>query len=508
MLRTTLSVIGSLLLVVGLLGFAPAPEGLAAVNPAPAVGEEDLFNLAPVYNFNFAADNGGNVDQQGTDIEFFSIPDGEGGEQDWAVVGDHSDGVYLFDITDPEDIPEPTYQPCANPRNDVGVKQWTESDGTLRTIIGLSMEGDGDLMCSEADPEGSTFDDNGVAMFDVTDPTTPKPFATISVGKGGAHNFVFHPTAPVAYVWNGELARGAYDPVAVSTIQMIDLRPAIDEDHADYTGDGEDMVALIGPQTLGSVHDGEISPDGNLLYVASENNYEIFSIAEDPFDPVRLGAYVPNPGTYAHGYFPTASGDVSITNNESLALGGFFYSGTTVCPGEGLGFYDSSDPANVIGPVGYYVPPVYGHGPDHRACTSHFGRVVYDNDVVMTLGWYILGTRVVDFSDPANPIEIGAATLEPTGGEHDAGTEAWAAKTYKGKPYVFVGDQGRGFDVFRWTGDPACGNPFDDTYVPNCLEGRGPGDTTTEPPALMRSLSASAAVAPRELTTFRFSCQV
>lgn len=72
MLRTTLSIAGSLLLVVGLLGFAPAPESIAT--PAPAVGQEDLFNFEHVYNFNFAAASAGNSGQQGTDLEFFTMP--------------------------------------------------------------------------------------------------------------------------------------------------------------------------------------------------------------------------------------------------------------------------------------------------------------------------------------------------------------------------------------------------------------------------------------------------
>ncbi len=33
------------------------------------------------------------------------------------------------------------------------------------------------------------------------------------------------------------------------------------------------------------------------------------------------------------------------------------------------------------------------------------------------------------------------------------GAETWSAKFHKGQ-YVYTGDLGRGFDVYRWTGEP------------------------------------------------------
>jgi hypothetical protein len=46
--------------------------------------------------------------------------------------------------------------------------------------------------------------------------------------------------------------------------------------------------------------------------------------------------------------------------------------------------------------------------------------------------------------EAGTPFELAGAVLE--------GTETWAAKFYKG-PYVYAGDLGRGFDVFRWSGE-------------------------------------------------------
>ncbi|MBW3618802.1 MAG: hypothetical protein KY461_01025 [Actinobacteria bacterium] len=473
--RTWGSAFATAVLAVGLVGFAPAEVR----RDAPAVGETDLFNLEHVYNFNIeasewdleAADH--DVDEQGTDLEFFTT-EVDGVARDYAVVGGYSRGAYIFDITDPAATELAQFVPCAQPRNDVAVGQY-EVDGDQRTFIGLSLQRG--TVCAEAGPVVNDGPSGGFAFFDVTDPTQPAVgLGAVQVGFGGVHNLVFHPTEPLAYIWNGAL------PGAVSSIPIVDF------------SDLSAITVSEGPTTLGGPHDGELSPDGTRLYVASENNYEIFDNT-DPRNPVRIGAFTPNIGTYAHGYFPTPDGRLAITNNESLALGGFFRANSGVCPGEGLAFYDTSDPGAVVAPLGYFAPPVQGQT-DARACTSHFGRIA-DNNQVMTIGWYILGTRVIDFSDPSAPREIGAATIadeedDPTEG----GSEAWSSKTYEG-PYVYVGDLRRGFDVFRWSG-PTCGPdhaapgawPWADGWTPDCVpDGRA---TLVEPTTAM-------APDPREL---------
>ena len=264
----------------------------------------------------------------------------------------------------------------------------------------------------------------GIGVFDITDPYDWEPMYMLRTGHGGVHNFIFHPTKPYGYASNGALPGGLND---IPIVDFTDL---------------DNPVVLTGrAPTEGGVHDVEFSPNGDRAYAASENNYRIYDTT-DPANPVLLSR-TPNVGTYAHGVFPSPDGGLMVTNNESLALGGFFAEGTTVCPGEGLASYDTTDEGAPIGPLGYYVPDVTGHGPDARACTSHFGRFATGTKV-LSMGWYIAGTRVVDWSDPSNPVELAGAVLE--------GTETWAAKFHKG-PYVYAGDLGRGFDVFRWSGE-------------------------------------------------------
>lgn len=262
----------------------------------------------------------------------------------------------------------------------------------------------------------------GIGVFDITDPFEWKPMYRLQTGLGGVHNFIFHPTQPYGYISNGAL------PGGFNEIPIVDFT------------DLDNPKILRGPDTEGGVHDTEFSPEGDRAYAASENNYRIYDTTK-PWRP-ELISRTPNVGSYAHGVFPSSDRKLMVTNNESLVLGGFFVEGSGVCPGEGLASYDITDEGSPAGPLGYYTPNVVGPT-DERPCTSHFGRFAPDTKV-MSIGWYIAGSRVVDWSDPGNPEEVAGAVLEDT--------NTWAAKFHKG-PYLYAGDMGRGFDVFRWSGD-------------------------------------------------------
>jgi hypothetical protein len=72
-------------------------------------------------------------------------------------------------------------------------------------------------------------------------------------------------------------------------------------------------------------------------------------------------------------------------------------------------------------------------------CSVH----VFSSDgPLVFIGSYNAGLQVVDYSDPANPRQVGHFIAE--------GTTAWGALYHRG--YVYVGDMARGLDVFRYTG--------------------------------------------------------
>jgi hypothetical protein len=410
------------------------PVGSAGADQAAAPGDPELINFAHVFNYTPAAPPADPI-SRGTDIEFYTadvpkrdyatgqlldeagnpLPEGSPPvvvTRDFAIMGSYLGGAYVFDITNPETPQFVKNIPCNQTQNDVQIKQF----GT-RWVLALARDGTARPCVTKS--FGVTTG-AGIAVFDVTDPYAYKDMYSFRT-VGGAHNFTFHPTKPFGWVSTGDL------PGAVNHIPIIDFT---DVDNPKLAAD---------PQSIGGPHDISFSLDGTRAYVASENNHRIYDTT-NPAAPVQL-SMVPNNGTYSHGYDPTPDKKIAVQTNESLALGGFFAGGTTVCPGEGLTFYsiEGSREQSPV-PQGYFLANVQGHGPDNRSCTGHVGKL---GNKGMVTGWYIGGVRAIDFSNPSQPREVGSAVMP--------GAEVWAAKFYKG-PYVYAADQRRGFDVFRWTG--------------------------------------------------------
>jgi hypothetical protein len=434
-------------------GQPPQREGTAV---AEAPGDRQLVNFEHVYNF---TPTGPPLDQEGkgTDHEFYTatVPkrnyetgqllDANGAplaagaapvmeQRDFAIMGSYLGGAWIFDITDPESVQFVKNIPCNQTQNDIQIKQFGS-----RWVLALARDGN-DKPC--ADPALGTATGGGIAVFDVTDPFNPTPMYSFRV-VSGAHNFTFHPTKPYGWISHGDIS-GASGANYRAEIPILD-----------FTDVNNPVLAATVSLGQGSPHDITFSADGQRAFVANENNFRIFDTT-DPKAPVPVNSQIiPNQGTYAHGFDPTPDRKLAVTTNESLALGGFFAPSTAVCPGEGLAFYNVEG-ANERNPqrLGNFLASVQGPAPpgDNRACTGHVGKL---GNKAMTLGWYIGGVRVVDYSNPAQPREVGIAVMP--------GAEVWSAKWYKG-PYVYASDMRRGFDVFRWTG--AQPPPWQDTAGP------------------------------------------
>lgn len=435
-----LAIVGAL--AASMLALVP---GASAQEPPKLAGEQSLFNFEHVKNIQTT---GTPADGHATDLEFYSptIPlrdengtkvlDEDGNEilvqRDFAVMGSYPQGsgggAWIYDITDPEDVFLVTNLKCIQSQNDVQIKRFGD-----RWILALAKDGSGNPCATQPDMiHYGAGGQAGIAVFDISDPHEIEQLYTFRT-VGGAHNFTFHPTKPFGWVSTGDL------PGLQNHIPIIDFT------------DLEKPVLANDVPNLGGPHDIAFSVDGNRAYVASENNWKIYD-STNPAAPTQI-TQIPNAGTYAHGFDPTPDGKYAIGTNESLALGGFFVGGSAVCPGEGLTIFDITNEATPV-PVGEYEAPVVGNPNSSRACTGHVGEIA-PNGRVMAMGWYAGGARVIDFSNPSAPREIGHAVM--------ADAEVWTANFYKG-PYLYTADQRRGFDVFKWTAGPVA--PWETSFTP------------------------------------------
>lgn len=106
-------------------------------------------------------------------------------------------------------------------------------------------------------------------------------------------------------------------------------------------------------------------------------------------------------------------------------------------------------------------------------CSVH----VFSSDgPLVFIGSYNAGLQVIDYSDPANPRQVGHFIAE--------GTTAWGALYHRG--YVYLGDMARGLDVFRYTG------PRPD--LPDLTINRGGISFSSQSPQSGESVTISARV--------------
>jgi hypothetical protein len=427
---------------------ALAQVGETGARAAARAEAPDLEGFEHVYHFDMhKADSGEGARKfdsfdQGTDIEFFTptVPvrgadgkpvlgaDGEPltHERDFAIVGSYDRGAFIFDITDPEKTVFVDQLVCRQRQNDIQIRQFGD-----RWLVLLSKDGNSGAICPTerviAAPRptvpGNSGQANpntaGVAVFDVTDPyASSKQIYNLQV-HDGAHNWTWHPTEPVGWVSTGDLPGG------------VDHLPVYD------FADPDNPKLVSDMQVEGGPHDITFSADGTRGYIASENNVRVYD-STDPRNP-KLLYRGPTIASYVHGADPTPDGKTLLVTDESLVLGGFFASRTAVCPGGGITLFDAT--STPLKPLSYLLADIQGQTPDHRACTAHVGRFTPDSKHYVT-GWYLGGVRLFDISNPSAPKEIGHAMMPAA--------ETWSAKFHKGQ-YVYTGDLGRGFDVYRVT---------------------------------------------------------
>ena len=86
-------------------------------------------------------------------------------------------------------------------------------------------------------------------------------------------------------------------------------------------------------------------------------------------------------------------------------------------------------------------------------CVAHNGSLIpVPGRDIMVQSWYMGGISVWDFTDSANPVELGYWERGPVAEDDPTGGGTWSAYWYNGK--IYSSDLGKGFDVLKITGAP------------------------------------------------------
>ena len=397
-----------------------APAGAQeALEPHPLTGEGENFQI--VANVPM---EGGSGEVAASDLELHG---------DHAFVGSYGEGMVVVDISDPLHPRRVGKFDCPGGQND----------------IQLSPDGKYAAMAIDTTSNECHPGDEGTVILDVSDPTNPREIAYIDKKElpRGSHN----DTLDWPYLYVDQYS------TAYSQLEIFDLSmPAVPRKVGELSYNGED-----------SVHDLSVDhrPDGRrFAYAASIGFTDVIDVT-DPTKPI-LRERVQDPSV-SISHQAEANFDRTLLLVTDEFNGGAAYTGAcggapgTRVPFPGGGLPETGDPQNIgalhiyrltpdgnisgadgVDEAGTFNIPYQANEEPSAGCTIHVFWQAPDENRMVT-AWYGRGTRVIDYSNPAEPKQLGYFI--------PSGSDTWAAKPHRG--YIFTGDILRGMDVLRYTGE-------------------------------------------------------
>ncbi len=394
-------------------------------------------------------------------------------------------GINIYDIADPNNTKLLTSMLCPGGQGDVSV---------YKNLLFMSVEmPNGRLDCSEAGfppppppaagqppqqgpPAASKDRFRGVRIFDISDIRNPKQVGAVQTCRGShTHTLVTDPkdkssvyvyVSGTSFVRQNEELEGCSDgppdkdannarfridvikvPLAAPQEAKIVSRPRIFSDDKG-TINALKSAATHGtgrPEETDQCHDITVYPELGLAAGACSGNGILLDI-KDPANPKRLDAV--NDPNYAYWHSASFSNDgkkVVFTDEWGGGMG-------ARCR--------ETDPnkwgANAIFNLGgsklsfanyYKLPAAQG---DSENCVAHNGSLVpVPGRDIKIQAWYQGGISMMDFTDPANPLEIGYFDRGPIDPNMLVLAGSWSAYWYNGR--IYSSEIARGLDIFELT---------------------------------------------------------
>ncbi|HEX9891542.1 MAG TPA: hypothetical protein VGB28_05725 [Actinomycetota bacterium] len=406
---------------VGLLAATVRPVGAVGVGVISKKNMEWVFNVPQAV---------------GADIEFYENRLEDGSLKRYAVATSMGNGFTIIDITNPA-LPV-----LAGASADPGVSwQGDVQVNPKRKIVSVAYDG-----APAASVNNAGLGD-GIALYDISDVARPTLLSVVK-GLGGAHNATMV----------GDNFIYTSSPTRI----------------VEYTN----ATAPVNHGTRGfnfcSTHDITVDPNiPNRIHLACPGNtYQIVDVT-DPLNPVEVARRTLPQVATAHQADPAPdSSFVAISDEQGGGL-------TCVqAPCGGLHVYDISGRYVANASEGspqlagrYYIP---FYRPMDPSANQPWGNNTAHNftfqseRALLSIGWYTVGSWVVDMQHPTNNTgpyaeyagtQFGGPTTwgNTQGNILLEGAETWSAKWARFDDpaydrYVFTNDITRGVDVLRYTG--------------------------------------------------------
>lgn len=488
---------------------APATTPLTGAAPAPPVappGREP--SIGPGLEWVAHRDN---PFRQGDDSDFINSDLAFSG--DYLVQGNYA-GFSIWDIADPTAPELVSAVSCPGGQGDVSTV------GNL-VIIAID-ETMSDDSCEAARVPETTENWEGLRIFDISDPRAPRYAAAVRTRCGShTHTVVPDPaSADRVFVYVNAYSRGAsLNCTGRNPLQIVEVPLAAPEDahiageldlFDDETAFGPEDRVPGGAETRSTTgcHDITAYPAKGLAVAACRGDGLLLSIA-DPLAPVVLQRVRdPSVAFWHSGIFDNDATRIVFQDE----LGDGFINTCSPAYGADRG----ADAVWLIQPDGlakagtYKLPRAQS---DLEKCVAHSGGLVpVPGRFIIAQAWLEGGVSVVDFTDPAAPVELTWFDRPDYGYSMDYTAGIWAVYPYRG--YLYASDMYEGLEVLRLT-DPLFADAarYDDTglnpqtqpayawvwreapVVPTAPAERAPLETlSVEPTALEPAESATVVV--------------
>lgn len=418
-------VIGSLaasILAVGLAVPVAAHDDLVEqdLDDTPA-GQVPLFggdgesqfseNMELVANWNDDGDY-----RQGSDLAFWG---------DLAVLGNYANpgGFRLVDVSDPADPRLVGQLACPGPQNDVSI---------FRDLVFLSVDsprtgpecGAGGAPAAQV-AAGEGWE--GIRVVSIEDPANPRQVAAVDTDCG-SHTHALVPDLPnhrlLIYVQSYPLGGQGVECNAATHRKISVVEVPLRNPAAASVVATPDVSPAIG------CHDVTVLVEHELAGAACITESQLWDIS-DPANPEVI-SHIVNPAINIH-HSTTFDweGSTLVIGDE---LGGAAASPGCMTGGHAplgaLWFYDVSD-RTAPEPVSFFQIP---QTEASLFCTAHnFNTLpLLSGRDVLTTSWYNGGTTVLDFTDPAEPLQLGFAIPD----DDDGRAASWSSYWYKHHIYA------------------------------------------------------------------------
>ncbi len=379
----------------------------------------------------------------------------------YAYVGNYN-GFRVFDISGKGNPKEIANVACRGPQNDTSV--WGN-------ILILSVDavmagpecGAAQLPVNPVPTEGW----EGIRIFDVSNPADPQFVKSVYTDCGSHTNNIIPDLANnrlLVYVLSYALrsgptcgAPGQPGSPGHGQISIVEVPLDRPEDASvinivpiPVNQTFDDLAFIPGINATDGCHDVQFFLELGLAAAACLSEGQTWDIS-DPANPVILEHFDNDDIEIWHSASFTWDGQTTIFGDETIF-------GSCIAPTDMHGriwFYETAaitDETDGATPVGSFLIPRQAQevgtdsagNPIFEYCGSHLFNVLPRRDGmdILASSWYGGGTSVIDFTDPANAVEIAYYDAQDP-----IIAETWSTYWYNG--FIYANDITRGFDVFN-----------------------------------------------------------